>query len=75
MQVWMKLHRVTYTRCHIDTFNSPDGGHTAVRNMQRTEVNIREKELCVKLVIYEDYNKFLRFALLTESWNCRQAAN
>ena len=27
------LHRVTYTRCRIDTINSPDDGHIAVRNM------------------------------------------
>ena len=27
------LHRVTYTRCRIDTINSPDDGHMAVRNM------------------------------------------
>ena len=27
------LHRVTYTRCHIDTVNSPDDGHIAVQNV------------------------------------------
>ena len=27
------LHRVTYTRCRIDTINSPDDGHMDVRNM------------------------------------------
>jgi len=27
------LHTVTYTRCRIDTINSPDDGHMAVRNM------------------------------------------
>jgi len=27
------LHRVTYTRCHIDTINSPDDGHMAASNM------------------------------------------
>ena len=26
-------HRVTYTRCRIDTINSPDDGHMADRNM------------------------------------------
>jgi len=51
------LYRVTYTRCRIDTINSPDGGHMAVRNMWRTEINIHEKGLCVKLVIYKDYNE------------------
>ena len=45
------LYTVTYTRC-IDTINSPDDGHMAARNMQRT----LKKELCVKLVIYKDLN-------------------
>ena len=27
------LYRVTYTRCRIDTINSPDDGHMATRNM------------------------------------------
>ena len=27
------LYRVIYTRCHIDTINSPDDGHMAARNM------------------------------------------
>jgi len=49
------LYRVTYTRCCIDTINSPDDGHVAARNMQRIEINIHDKELCVKLVIYKDY--------------------
>jgi hypothetical protein len=38
---------MTYTRCHIDTINSPDDGHMAARNMQRTEMNIHEKRNCV----------------------------
>ena len=27
------LHRVTNTKCHIDTVISPDDGHIVVRNM------------------------------------------
>jgi len=27
------LYRVTYTKCRIDTINSPDDGHMAARNM------------------------------------------
>jgi len=27
------LYRVTYTRCRLDTNNSPDDGHMAARNM------------------------------------------
>ena len=49
------VHRVAYTRCCIDTVNSPDDGHIAVWNMYIIEINIHEKELCVKLVIYKDY--------------------
>ena len=45
------LYKVTYTRCRIDTINSPDDGHMAACNTQRTEINIHEKELCFKLVI------------------------
>jgi len=42
VQVWMKiqtctldghLHTVTYTRCHIDTIDSPDDEHRGARNM------------------------------------------
>jgi len=51
------LYRVTYTRCRIDTVNSPDEGQMAARNMYRIEINIHEKELCVKLVIYRDYTE------------------
>jgi hypothetical protein len=49
------LYRMTYTRCRIDTINSPDDGHMVARNMKRIEINVHEKELCVKLVIYKDY--------------------
>ena len=51
------LYTVTYTRCRIDTINSPDDGHMAARNMYRIEINIHEKESCVKLVIYKDYTE------------------
>jgi len=33
MHTRRSLHKVTYTRCRIDTINSPDDGHIAVRNM------------------------------------------
>ena len=46
---------MTYTRCRIDTVNSPDDGHMAVRNMKSIEINTHEKELCFKLVIYKDF--------------------
>jgi hypothetical protein len=52
-------HRVTYTRCRIDTINSPDDGHMAAWNMSRMEINIHGKELCINLVIYKDYTEML----------------
>jgi hypothetical protein len=51
------LHRVTYTRCSIDTIDSPDDEHRGARNMYRIEINIYEKELCFKLVIYKNYTE------------------
>jgi hypothetical protein len=51
------LHRVTHTRCCIDTINSPDDEHEVARNMLRIEINIQKKELCVKLVIYKNYTE------------------
>ena len=47
------LYRVTYTRCRIDTINSPDDGHMATRSTWRIEINKHEKELYNKLVIYK----------------------
>ena len=32
-------HRVTYTRCCIDTIDSPDDEHKVARNMYRIEIN------------------------------------
>ena len=37
--------------------NSPDDGHVAARNVQRIEINIHEKALCVKFVVYKDYTE------------------
>ena len=62
------LHRVTYTRCRIDTTNSPDDGHVAVGNMYRIEINIHEKELCVRLVIYNDCTE-MRGQQNIKKWN------
>ena len=54
VQVWMP---VTYTRCCSDTIISPDDGHMAALNMQRIEINIHQKEMCAKLIIYKDYTE------------------
>jgi len=32
-------HRVTYTRCFIDTIDSPDDEHEVARNMWRIGIN------------------------------------
>ena len=49
--------RVTYTRYHIDTIDSPDDEHGVARNMQRIEINVYKNELCDKLVVYKNYTK------------------
>jgi hypothetical protein len=36
-------HRVTNTKCHIDTVISPDDGPTVARNRYRKEINILRK--------------------------------
>jgi hypothetical protein len=51
----IKKKKKTYARCRIDTINSPDDGHVVARNMLRIEINIHEKELCIKFVICKDY--------------------
>ena len=37
------LHRVTYTKCCIDTTDSPDDEHMVARNIQSIEINIHGK--------------------------------
>ena len=37
------LHRVTNTKCRIDTVISPDDGHIVARSMSRKEMNIPRK--------------------------------
>ena len=59
LQIWQNVHRVTYTRCRIYTTDSPDDENTVARYMQSIEINIRGKELCVKLVIYKKDEHFL----------------
>jgi hypothetical protein len=43
------LYTVTYTRCRIDTINSPDDVHMAARNMQGIEINIHEKGIVLQV--------------------------
>jgi len=35
--------------------DSPDDEHMGARNIKRIEINIYEKEMCIKLVIYKNY--------------------
>jgi len=37
------LHRITSTKCRINTVVSPDDGHIVARNMWRKEINILRK--------------------------------
>ena len=53
-------HRVTNTRCRIDTVISPDDGHIVARNMYGTEINIQEK-LCTGLVSFTRLYKDARW--------------
>jgi len=36
---------LTYTRCHINTTDSPDNEHKGARNMYRIGINIYEKRI------------------------------
>jgi len=45
------LHRVTYTRCRINTIDSSNDEHRGARNMYRIRINIYEKRI-VRQVSY-----------------------
>jgi len=52
------LYRVTYTRCRIDTINSPDdGAHGYPKHVENRNKHIWKQELCIELVIYKDYTE------------------
>jgi hypothetical protein len=51
------LYRVQYTRCRIDTINSPDDEHMAARNMYRIEINIHEKK-CASSWLFTHINPY-----------------
>jgi len=52
------LHRVTYTRCRIDTIDSPDDGHRGARNMSRIGINIHKKGIVRQVVYLQEVNTF-----------------
>jgi hypothetical protein len=53
------LYRVTYTRCRIDTINSPDDGHMAARNTQRIEINTHEKRVMRQVSYLKKFTKIV----------------
>jgi len=61
-------HRVTSTKCCIDTVISPDDGHIVAWNMQRKEINILRKIVYQVGFIY----KMMMFSLkLKQKFNCQ----
>jgi len=48
-------HRVTNTKCHINTIVSPDDGHIVARSMYRKDINILRKIVHQVGFIYNAY--------------------
>jgi len=59
-------HRVTSTKCLIDTVISPDDGHVVARNMYRKEINILRKIVHKVGLIYKIYRQTFCNVDLTE---------
>ena len=53
------LRTVTYTRCHINTIDSPDDEHSA-RNMYRIGINIYEKTNVHQVGYLQELNRDAR---------------
>ena len=66
------LHRVTYTRCRIDTINSPDDEHMSARNMQRFGINTYEKRIVPQV---GHLQRLYRDARLTKHKHLRQRSS
>jgi len=56
-------HRITSTKCRINTVVSPDDGHIAARNMYRL-INILRKKLCTKLALLTKKKKLKLFHIM-----------
>jgi len=56
------LHRVTYTRCRINTIDSPDDEYSGARNMYRTEIIIYEERTVRQVVYLQELNRDARSA-------------
>jgi hypothetical protein len=65
-------HRITSTKCRINTAVSPDDGHTVARNMWRKEINILRKTVHQVGFIY---NIIYNNAMLSCGLNCRNTCS
>jgi hypothetical protein len=54
------LHTVTYTKCRINTINSPDDEHRDARNMYRIGINIYEKITVRQVGYLQELNRDAR---------------
>ena len=54
------LYAVTYTRCRIDTINSPDDERMSARNMWRFGINIYEKRNVRQVAHLQELYRYAR---------------
>ena len=48
---------MTYTRCRINTTDSPDDEHRGARNTYRTGINIYEKRIVREVCYLQELNR------------------
>ena len=70
IQTYIHLHTVAYTRCRINTIDSPDDEHRVAGNMQRVGINISEKRTVRQVGYLQEQS---RDARSTEHKNCEPA--
>jgi hypothetical protein len=51
------LHTVTYTRCLINTIDSPDDEYRGARNMYRIGINTYEKRTVLQVGYLQELNR------------------
>ena len=72
-------HRITSTKCHINTVVPPDDGHIVARNMYRNEIN-RVRKCAPSWFYLQDYRgmhgqqniKSHSLYLKIITWNCQK---
>jgi hypothetical protein len=57
------LHTVIYTRCHINTIDSPDDEHRGAQSMYRTGINIYEKRIVHQVGYLQELHGDMMFRL------------